>query len=228
MAGHSNAIYHTEQQKSLKSYSKNAIGVKKASRKGHFTHTGNEIKICSQNKCHHHLSNVCENSFRMFHSNWVISHYHSFVRQFEFPWLNLTNCPNKWMVMRNDPVTVKHTKWIFTDVGKVMMAFILATDFDFIAYISKMAFFFFGSFFHANGVLGIWYDFNSVRINGWVVGFDPPLGTFSGRGDFSLGVNMGSNSVPPKTPSDESINRGLVCAHMHFIARTQKILTFMS
>ena len=30
------------------------------------------------------------------------------------------------------------------------MAFILATDFDFIAYMSKMAFF--GSFFHANGV----------------------------------------------------------------------------
>ena len=59
-------------------------------------------------------------------------------------------------------------------------------------------------------------------------GFDPPLGTFSGGGDFSLGVNMGSNSIPPKTPSDESINRGLVCAHMHFIAWTQKILTFMS
>ena len=59
-------------------------------------------------------------------------------------------------------------------------------------------------------------------------GFEPPLGTFSGRGDFSLGVNMGSNSIPPKTLSDESINRGLVCAHMHFIARTQKILTFMS
>ena len=36
---------------------------------------------------------------------------------------------------------------------------------------------------------------------------------------------MGSNSIPPKTLSDESINRGLVCAHMHFIARTQKILT---
>ena len=101
MAGYSNAIYHTEQQKSLKSYSKNAIGVKKASpppppqKKGHFAHIGNEIKICSQNKCHHHLSNVCENSFRMFHSNWVISDYHSFVWQFEFPWLNLTNCPNK-------------------------------------------------------------------------------------------------------------------------------------
>ena len=41
-------------------------------------------------------------------------------------------------------------------------------------------------------------------------------------------VNMVSNSIPPKTPSDESINRGLVCAHMHFIAWTQKILTFMS
>ena len=37
-------------------------------------------------------------------------------------------------------------------------------------------------------------------------GFDPPLGKFSDRGDFSLGVNMGSNSIPPKTPSDESIN----------------------
>ena len=59
-------------------------------------------------------------------------------------------------------------------------------------------------------------------------GFDPPLGTFSGRGDFSLGANMGSNSIPPKTLSDESMNRGLVCAHMHFIARTQKILTIMS
>ena len=59
-------------------------------------------------------------------------------------------------------------------------------------------------------------------------GFDPPLGTFSGRGDFSLGVNIGSYSIPAKTLSDESINRGLVCAHMHFIARTQKIPTFMS
>ena len=45
------------------------------------------------------------------------------------------------MVIRNDPVTVKHTKLIFTDVGKVMMAFILAREFDFIAYMSKMAFF---------------------------------------------------------------------------------------
>ena len=53
-------------------------------------------------------------------------------------------------------------------------------------------------------------------------------GDIFGRGDFSLGVNMGSNSIPPKTPSDESINRGLVCAYMHFIPRTQKILTFMS
>ena len=39
---------------------------------------------------------------------------------------------------------------------------------------------------------------------------------------------MGSNSIPQKAVSDESINGGLVCAHMHFIARTQKILTFMS
>ena len=39
---------------------------------------------------------------------------------------------------------------------------------------------------------------------------------------------MGSNSIPLKTLSDESINRGLVCAHMDFIAQTQKILTFMS
>ena len=62
----------------------------------------------------------------------------------------------EWMVIRNDPVTVKHTKWIFTDVGKVMVAFILATDFDFIAYVSKMAFF--ASFFHANGDFGIWFQ----------------------------------------------------------------------
>ena len=54
--------------------------------------------------------------------------------------------------------------------------------------------------------------------------FDPPLGTFLVEGIFPLG----SNSIPPETPSDESINRGLVCAYMHFIARTQKILTFMS
>ena len=39
---------------------------------------------------------------------------------------------------------------------------------------------------------------------------------------------MGSNSIPQKTLSDESINRGLVSAHMHFIAQIQKILTFMS
>ena len=53
--------------------------LEKSFQKGHFAHIGNEIKICSQNKCYHHLSNVCENSFRMFHSNWVISDYHSFL-----------------------------------------------------------------------------------------------------------------------------------------------------
>ena len=31
----------------------------------------------------------------------------------------------------------------------------------------------------------------------------------------------------PKTLSDESINRGLVCAHIHSIKRTQTVLTFM-
>ena len=80
------------------SYSKNAIGVKKASPpKGHFAHIGNEIKICSQNKCHHRLSNVCENSFRMFHSNWVISDYHSFVWQFVRFSQGNSNCQtNEW------------------------------------------------------------------------------------------------------------------------------------
>ena len=83
----------------ITSYSKNAIGVKKASTKKEaiLLIIGNEIKICSQYKCHHHLSNVCENSFRMFHSNWVISDYHSFDWQFEFPWLHLTNRQtNEW------------------------------------------------------------------------------------------------------------------------------------
>ena len=45
-----------------------------------------------------------------------------------------------------------------------MMAFILATDFDFIAYMSKMAFF--GSFFHANGVSGIRYTFAGASGHG--------------------------------------------------------------
>ena len=42
----------------------------------------------------------------------------------------------------------------------------------------------------------------------------------SGRGDFSLRANMGSDSIPQKL-SDEIINRGLVCAYIHSIARTQ-------
>ena len=51
---------------------------------------------------------------------------------------------------------------------------------------------------------------------------------FSGRGNFSLGVYMGSDSIPQKGLLDESINRGLVCAHMQSFAWTPKILTFMS
>ena len=39
---------------------------------------------------------------------------------------------------------------------------------------------------------------------------------------------MGSDSIPRKTISDEGINRGLVFAHIHSLARTQKILTFVS
>ena len=49
-----------------------------------------------------------------------------------------------------------------------------------------------------------------------------------GRGDFSLRVNMGSDSIPPELFSDESIRWGLVCAHMHSITQTQQILIFMS
>ena len=45
---------------------------------------------------------------------------------------------------------------------------------------------------------------------------------FSSRGDFSPGVSKGSDSIAPQTLLDESINRGLVCAHMHSITRTQK------
>ena len=41
-------------------------------------------------------------------------------------------------------------------------------------------------------------------------GFDPTLG----RGDFSYGLNMGSDSIPQKTLSDESVNRGSsLCTH---------------
>ena len=39
---------------------------------------------------------------------------------------------------------------------------------------------------------------------------------------------MGSDSIHPKTLWDESIDRRLVRVHMHSIARTQKILAFMS
>ena len=42
---------------------------------------------------------------------------------------------------------------------------------------------------------------------------------------------MDSDSAPPPplpNPLDENINRGLVCGQMHSLARTPKILTFMS
>ena len=53
-------------------------------------------------------------------------------------------------------------------------------------------------------------------------------GHFPVEGIFPLELTWVQTPLPQKTLSDESINRGLVCAHMHFIARTQKILTFMS
>ena len=52
-------------------------------------------------------------------------------------------------------------------------------------------------------------------------------GNFPVEGIFPLELTWVQTPLP-KTLSDESINQGLVCAHMHFIARTQKILTFMS
>ena len=54
-------------------------------------------------------------------------------------------------------------------------------------------------------------------------GFDPPLGRiFPVEGIFPL------TPFPPKALSDESLNWGLFCAHMHSITWTQKILTFVS
>ena len=58
----------------------------------------------------------------------------------------------------------------------------------------------------------------------------PPLGRiFPAEGIFSLGVNMGSDSIPPKLFQMRIyLNQGLVSAHMPSIAQTHKILTFMS
>ena len=44
-------------------------------------------------------------------------------------------------------------------------------------------------------------------------GFDPPLGTFSGRREFSLGVNMGSNSIPQNSFGWEYKLRSSLCKH---------------
>ena len=57
-------------------------------------------------------------------------------------------------------------------------------------------------------------------------GFDPPLGRiFPIEGIFPLEAAWVLMPFPQN--SDDSINRGLVCAHMHSITQTQKILTFM-
>ena len=59
--------------------------------------------------------------------------------------------------------------------------------------------------------------------------FDPPQRRFffPVQGIFPLELSWVLTPFP-QTLSDESINRGLVCGHVHSIARTQKILTFMS
>ena len=61
-------------------------------------------------------------------------------------------------------------------------------------------------------------------------GFDAPLGRmfFPVEGIFPLELTWILTLFPKKALSDESINRGLVYAHMHSIARTQKILKLMS
>ena len=136
---------------------KTPLAWKKLPKKGHFAHIGNEIKICSQNKCHHHLSNVCENSFRMFHSNWVISDYHSFVWQFEFPWMNLTNCQtNEWQSemtqllwnIRNEFSQTLERWWWHLFRLQILISLPIWAIWPF-----------FGSFFHANGIFGIWYKY---------------------------------------------------------------------
>ena len=50
----------------------------------------------------------------------------------------------------------------------------------------------------------------------------------SSRGDFFPWSELGFWLHSPQTLLDESINQGLVSAHMHSIAQTQKILTLMS
>ena len=63
-------------------------------------------------------------------------------------------------------------------------------------------------------------------------GFDPPLRRFffpwSYHGLCLQPPPPPTSPLPPKKSLDESINRGLVCAHMHSITRIQKILTVMS
>ena len=58
-------------------------------------------------------------------------------------------------------------------------------------------------------------------------GFDPPLKRiFPVEGIFPLELTWVLTPFPPKL-LDESINQGLVCAHMRSITQTQKILTLI-
>ena len=67
-----------------------------------------------------------------------------------------------------------------------------------------------------------------VRCPAWCSIADSILLWASSRGDFFLWSLHRFWLHSLKTLLDENINRGLVCAHVHSIAWTQKILTFMS
>ena len=123
-------------------------------KKGHFSHIGNEIKICSQNKCHHHLSNVCENSFRMFHSNWVISDYDSclavWISQAESNKLpKQMNGNQKWPSYCETYEMNFHRRWKGDD------GIYFGYRFWFHCLYEQSGLFW--KLFHANGVFGIWF-----------------------------------------------------------------------
>ena len=67
-----------------------------------------------------------------------------------------------------------------------------------------------------------WYDLIQKKIHGEGGRIFPIEGIIPLKLTWILTPN------PPKTLLGESINGGLVCAHMHSIPWTQKILTFMS
>ena len=90
----------------------------------------------------------------------------------------------------------------FSDFGKVMMAFILATGFDFITYMSKMAFF--GSFIHANGVFGIWFQWFLLFCMTYCITVKKPIDTSK------------------KKKVEHSSIQSVLCGHRSFLTRPGK------